>query len=89
MIDSWLMMMKIHLDNQEDMDENGKVFLVMSYLTKDARAFVLNKPLADRNTVRGLFDLLSRFGTGSGRAQNRSAFASRRQKPGETINRTS
>ena len=33
MIDSWLMMMKIHLDNQEDMDENGKVFLVMSYLT--------------------------------------------------------
>ena len=87
MIDSWLMMMKIHLDNQEDMDENEKVFLVMSYLTKDARAFVLNKPLADRNTVRGLFDLLSRrLGTDSGRAQNRSAFASRRQKPGETIN---
>ena len=86
MIDSWLTMMQIHLDNQENMDENSQVFLVMSYLTKDARAFVLNKPPNDRDTIQKLFDLLSRrFGTGSGRAQNRSAFVSRRQKPGEGI----
>ena len=86
-IDSWLTLMKIHLSQQESMDEREKTFLVISFLAKEARTFVLNKPEGDRNNVERLFDLLSRrFGSGSGRAQARAAFSSRRQQASETIN---
>ena len=72
--------MKIHLDRQDEMTENEKTFLVTSYLTKEARAFIF-KPATDYDNVDSLFDLLSRrFGTGASRAQSRSAFASRRQQ---------
>ena len=86
-IDPWLRMMKIHLDRQDEMTEDEKTFLVTSYLTKEARAFILNKPATDYHNVDSLFDLLSRrFGTGASRAQSRSAFASRRQQYKESIN---
>ena len=39
-IDSWLTMMRIHLEQQDEMEENEKTFLVVSHLAKEARAFI-------------------------------------------------
>ena len=53
-------MMRIHLEQQDEMEENEKTFVVVSHLAKESRAFILNEPEADRDTVEKLFTLLSK-----------------------------
>ena len=72
-IDSWLTMMRTHLEQLGEIDENEKKFLVISYLAKEARAFILNKLEAGRDIAESLFRLLfKQFGSGDNRSQARA-----------------
>ena len=45
-IDSWLAMMRIHIEEEVELPEADRIFL-----SKEARAIVLNKPPEDQDTV--------------------------------------
>ena len=85
-IDSWLAMMRIHMDQEASLPESDKILKVVNFLAKEARTFLLNKPLEDRDTVDKIFELLSRrFGTGTTLNHARAAFNSRKQRPQESF----
>ena len=57
-IDSWLAMLRIHMDCASSA-QSDKILKVVNLLAKEARTFVLEKPPEDQDTVDKIFELIS------------------------------
>ena len=86
-VDNWLTLVRRYLEKQKPKQSpRDQSWTIIELLDGEARNYIMNKPAPEINEPESVLRLLNnRFGTGASKALIRTSFASRVQKPDESL----
>ena len=85
-VEAWVAMMKMYFESQQGGSEKSKVLILLTFLHKQAQAWIMQKTETERDSCKKIFDmLLRRYGDGPSSSAARLQFDVRKQNQGEKI----